>query len=722
MRTLKNICLLSLILSSVAFAQGYLERLDVDNIRLDDNTISTTNTNGHLLISPNGTGLLEYTPGTASTIPYLDASKRLVSSAVTPTELGYLSGVGSGIQTQIDGKLTNPLTTNGDLLTQAAGIAARLGIGSANTVLQSSGSAPQWTSTLSGLTLSSPIVNTPTIDVMTLDGQGSAPSNPSAGFYKVYVKDATGKPVILNSSGTEQSLGGGGGSSGINMLSDNPGAESALTGWDDTGSGTFTTTSTFANVGNGAASFSYDASANNDYAANDPVNIPAGLYGQNCLAQFYYKGFDSNITVQVHDGSNVIASQALSASTDYTPFQLNFICPSTGALQLRFLAGADAAIGYWDEVHLGSALNITSATPQDVFSADVSSAGVISSENADFINGNCVVTSTSTYTCATVAGMFNARPNCRQSLNDSSLSQSHVVFDTTNSTKDSLIFKTNDASGGAAARAFGIICQKTGVDAPRQVLTTDNSDYGWTDYTPTISGVGTATNVSFKHRRVGQNIEIRGSWTNGTVAGSQARVSLPTGIVPDLAVASPGVVVGYAQQDNATAVRYATHISGNDYLTFGSSSVSFGPQNGSGAFTSSVTVNLNASLPVQGWTQSNRAPQLVNSVVNSSTGVTATEVAKLNCDAGSAITSQHGAWVSSIGNISGGACAITLTSGVFSSTPYCTAMPATSGGWSTTMLLNVDATSSTAVSVDCEIESSTACTAVDFILSCVGPK
>lgn len=41
---------------------------------------------------------------TVSTVPYFDASKNLISSAVTPTELGYLSGVTSAIQTQINGK------------------------------------------------------------------------------------------------------------------------------------------------------------------------------------------------------------------------------------------------------------------------------------------------------------------------------------------------------------------------------------------------------------------------------------------------------------------------------------------------------------------------------------------------------------------------------------------------------------------------------------------
>lgn len=56
---------------------------------------------------------------TATTVPYLDASKNLISSAVTPTELGYVSGVTSSIQTQLNAKgagtVTNVSSTNGAL-------------------------------------------------------------------------------------------------------------------------------------------------------------------------------------------------------------------------------------------------------------------------------------------------------------------------------------------------------------------------------------------------------------------------------------------------------------------------------------------------------------------------------------------------------------------------------------------------------------------------------
>ncbi len=53
---------------------------------------------------------------TATTVPYLDASKNLISSAVTPTELGYLSGVTIAIQTQLNAKFTLPSLTAGSVL------------------------------------------------------------------------------------------------------------------------------------------------------------------------------------------------------------------------------------------------------------------------------------------------------------------------------------------------------------------------------------------------------------------------------------------------------------------------------------------------------------------------------------------------------------------------------------------------------------------------------
>lgn len=120
---------------------------------------------------------------TASRAVVTNGSGTLVSASTTATEIGYVSGVTSAIQTQLDAK------------------------------------APS----------ASPTLTTPSTDVVTLDGQGSTPTSPSSGFYKLYVKDSTNKLTVLDSSGNETSVGAGGG--GINLIT-NGDAESGTTGWN----------------------------------------------------------------------------------------------------------------------------------------------------------------------------------------------------------------------------------------------------------------------------------------------------------------------------------------------------------------------------------------------------------------------------------------------------------------------------------------------------------
>jgi len=74
---------------------------------------------------------------TANRALYLDASKELQASATTDTELGYLSGVTSAIQTQINGKLGTTLTDSyifvGNGSNIATGVAVSGEISLANT-------------------------------------------------------------------------------------------------------------------------------------------------------------------------------------------------------------------------------------------------------------------------------------------------------------------------------------------------------------------------------------------------------------------------------------------------------------------------------------------------------------------------------------------------------------------------------------------------------------
>lgn len=55
----------------------------------------------------------------------------------------------------------------------------------------------------------------------------------------------------------------------------------------------------------------------------------------------------------------------------------------------------------------------------------------------------------------------------------------------------------------------------------------------WAAYTPTLTGFGSATNISFMWRRVGDSIEIKGTFTAGTVAAVTVSLTLPGGLTID---------------------------------------------------------------------------------------------------------------------------------------------------------------------------------------------
>jgi hypothetical protein len=80
------------------------------------------------------------------------ASAAPAPSTVSATELGYVDGVTSAIQTQLDAKTAkSTLTTTGDIYyASAANTPARLGIGSTGNVLTVASGIPSWSAPSSG--------------------------------------------------------------------------------------------------------------------------------------------------------------------------------------------------------------------------------------------------------------------------------------------------------------------------------------------------------------------------------------------------------------------------------------------------------------------------------------------------------------------------------------------------------------------------------------------
>lgn len=106
LNSLLAVLLFNFLFVSSAFAQAPVRiipdikttRVDVDSLRLDGNTLSSTA--GNLILDPNGA--LQLPDITASRVLTTNGSNAVTASAVTTTELGYLTGVTGDIQTQIN--------------------------------------------------------------------------------------------------------------------------------------------------------------------------------------------------------------------------------------------------------------------------------------------------------------------------------------------------------------------------------------------------------------------------------------------------------------------------------------------------------------------------------------------------------------------------------------------------------------------------------------------
>jgi len=107
---------------------GGITQLNVDNLRLDGNTISTTDSNGNLTITPNGTGTLEVTPntnfnstgaikvpvGTGGQQPGTPAVGMLRYNSSTNLFAGY-SGASPSLKSVGGASLSNDTSTASDL-------------------------------------------------------------------------------------------------------------------------------------------------------------------------------------------------------------------------------------------------------------------------------------------------------------------------------------------------------------------------------------------------------------------------------------------------------------------------------------------------------------------------------------------------------------------------------------------------------------------------------
>lgn len=183
----------------------------------------------------------------------------------------------------------------------------------------------------------------------------------------------------------------------------------------------------------------------------------------------------------------------------------------------------------------------------------------------------------------------------------------------------------------------------------------------WQAYTPTITGFGTPTLVSFFYRRVGDNAEVRGGFTVGTPTATQAQIGLPSGLVTDsskvytAAGATNNNIIGVAAYNSGASASYnvVAPVANQSYVNIAIQSASTGgtvPQNGSAIFAASSVATFFFSVPIVGWSSSVQMSDQTDTRVVDFAGYVSANAALTANVTNLPFTAQkdsHGAWTGS---------------------------------------------------------------------------
>jgi len=140
----------------------------------------------------------------------------------------------------------------------------------------------------------------------------------------------------------------------------------------------------------------------------------------------------------------------------------------------------------------------------------------------------------------------------------------------------------------------------------------------WASYTPTISGFGTVTSLAAFWRREGDSARVRCYFVAGTVAASDAKITLPGGTSIDtnkLTTAQSAYLGVFFSNVTTTGTAFpattrgpfviTTKIGDTDELFFAvavdKDDVVFRPDQGTVVGTTSASVVIEFSVPISGW-------------------------------------------------------------------------------------------------------------------------
>lgn len=413
---------------------------------------------------------------------------------------------------------------------------------------------------------------------------------------------------------------------GNNNILVNPSFEHQVfsTGWT-VGSGTFTEETVNEIHGKKAAKLVLSAQT---MALTQDSSLYAAQFadGVQGLASVRIK---SDVALKVCSRSAGVTSSSLcvdvQANNKWGLYKVPFILGATSNGISVASTGAVSGTVYVDNAFVGAQeLSLETTACNNIncetdFSAKISSAGVVSDENLDWISS--ISGSAGVYTL-TISG-FTVAPNCTLGMRE--IANNRIPrIDSTTATQ--VIIRTRDTGLSDAAGAFNIACQKQGADftAAKQLSNGNtysslNKDTDWRSCGHTSSSFpnfGTVTAIETQCKRVGSDLLMRGNFTSGTTLAAEARINLP--LWNGVQLTSAGTQKIASIQSVGSPLIFNAN-NANMFIPLVEPSVSYltiGEQSGTsgGGFTKKnantivnpgIKVAFMARIPIEGWDNSN---------------------------------------------------------------------------------------------------------------------
>lgn len=274
----------------------------------------------------------------------------------------------------------------------------------------------------------------------------------------------------------------------------------------------------------------------------------------------------------------------------------DIIAATASATPARVAVGAD---GLFLKADSGATAGVSWASPAGAGLSVVSKTTTYTAATSDDV----ILASGSAFTITLYAASGNSGKVLRIKKTDSSLTNVITIDGNSSETIDGALTTTLNTQ----YEELTIIC-----DGSNWHILDRSYPSVWVAYTPTFTGFGTVSGVSFYSRRVGDSLEVHGVFTSGTSTAVQAQITLGfNGTNANVTsagttkISSSFLVVGSGAYATAAASNfYAVVQPSVGYLNFGlsaSGSAGFAAANGSALLASGQVFSFYATVPISGW-------------------------------------------------------------------------------------------------------------------------